>query len=132
MVLVLANMKPKPLVGYKSHGMVLCASNADHTVVEPLTVPEGAAVGERVMVDGFGGEPATANALTKKKIAPKVLQVRAASPPASRTRPRHTRAHAPLQDCTTDDACVVTYKGKPWTTSAGPIKSTTLTKAVIA
>lgn len=32
-VLVMANLKPRPLAGFNSNGMVVCASNADHTVV---------------------------------------------------------------------------------------------------
>lgn len=31
---------------------VLCASNEDHTVVEPLLPPEGAKIGERVTFSG--------------------------------------------------------------------------------
>jgi aminoacyl tRNA synthase complex-interacting multifunctional protein 1 len=45
-VLVMTNLKPRPLAGFNSNGMVVCASNADHTVVE-LLIPEGEA-GERV------------------------------------------------------------------------------------
>merc|ERR1712238_567821 len=33
-VVVLCNLKKRNLVGFPSHGMVLCASNADHTAVE--------------------------------------------------------------------------------------------------
>jgi methionine--tRNA ligase beta chain len=32
-VTVLCNLKPRPLKGITSHGMLLCASNADHTQV---------------------------------------------------------------------------------------------------
>lgn len=32
---------------------VLCASNEDHTVVEPITPPEGAKVGECVSFSGY-------------------------------------------------------------------------------
>lgn len=32
---------------------VLCASNGDHTVVEPITPPEGAKVGECVSFSGY-------------------------------------------------------------------------------
>lgn len=39
-VIVMANLKPRPLAGFMSNGMVVCASNADHTVVE-LLIPEG-------------------------------------------------------------------------------------------
>lgn len=34
MVVVVANLKEKPLVGYPSHGMVLCACKEDHSAVE--------------------------------------------------------------------------------------------------
>ena len=40
-------------------GMVLCASNEDHTKVEPLQVPEGCQVGERIKFEGAEGEPGT-------------------------------------------------------------------------
>lgn len=36
---------------------VLCASNATHDQVDPICPPEGAAVGERVTFEGYGGEP---------------------------------------------------------------------------
>lgn len=47
-VVVLANLKPRNMRGIKSAGMLLCASNSEHTEVEPLLPPEGAQVGERV------------------------------------------------------------------------------------
>lgn len=34
LVIVVANLKKKPLVGFPSHGMVLCACNEEHTAVE--------------------------------------------------------------------------------------------------
>ena len=34
LVVVVANLKEKPLVGYPSHGMVLCACKEDHSAVE--------------------------------------------------------------------------------------------------
>mmetsp|Transcript_24475 Transcript_24475/g.70244 ORF Transcript_24475/g.70244 Transcript_24475/m.70244 type:complete len:863 (+) Transcript_24475:138-2726(+) len=48
-LLVVANMKPAKLVGVVSSGMVLCAKNPEKKVVELLDVPEGLAVGERVL-----------------------------------------------------------------------------------
>lgn len=97
-VLVLANLKARKLVGFESHGMVLCASSSDGKVqfVEP---PEGAAIGERVMVDGFEGEPATENQIIKKKML-----------------------EAIFPDLKTNAVGVVTYKGVPLSTSAGPCK----------
>ncbi len=47
-VLVLCNLKPRNMRGIKSFGMVLAASNEEHTVVEPLAPPQGAQPGERV------------------------------------------------------------------------------------
>jgi tRNA-binding EMAP/Myf-like protein len=44
LVLVLANLKPRALVGFKSHGMVLCASNDAHTEVKFVDVPPSAQV----------------------------------------------------------------------------------------
>lgn len=54
---MLCNLKPAAMRGIKSQAMVLAASNADHTVVELVTPPEGAAVGERVTFPGYTGEP---------------------------------------------------------------------------
>ena len=93
-VIVLANLKDRNLVGFKSQvrvvcvcgvvgpnrgamdvgqGMVICASNADHTVVKLLEPPEGANVGDRVVFDGFEGrEPASASQVAKKKILEKL------------------------------------------------------------
>lgn len=40
-----------------SYGMVLCASDASHEAVEPVAVPEGVALGEKVTFEGFSGKP---------------------------------------------------------------------------
>jgi tRNA-binding EMAP/Myf-like protein len=50
-VIVMTNLKPRPLAGFNSNGMVVCASNPEHTKVE-LLVPEGA-IGERLYLDGL-------------------------------------------------------------------------------
>ncbi|GLI60505.1 hypothetical protein VaNZ11_002668 [Volvox africanus] len=69
-VIVLCNLKPRNMRGIKSNGMVLCASNDAHDVVEPLAPPAEAPVGERVY---FGEEgknqaaPAEPNRVQKKK-----------------------------------------------------------------
>ncbi|CAM9342609.1 unnamed protein product [Discosporangium mesarthrocarpum] len=70
-VVVLANLKPRSLGGFKSEGMVLCASNADHTEVKLVEPPPDVPVGSRVSVSGTEGEPATASQLGKKKILEK-------------------------------------------------------------
>ena len=71
-VLVLCNLKARSLGGFPSHGMVLCASNADHTGVEFAVPPEGAKVGERVVFEGYDGEPEPENKVAKKKIFDKL------------------------------------------------------------
>ena len=70
-VIALCNLKPRNMRGVKSDGMLLCASNSDHTAVEPLDPPAGAAPGARVVLAGTEGEapaPASANQVAKKKV----------------------------------------------------------------
>uniref|UniRef100_A0A7S4I3J1 glutamate--tRNA ligase n=1 Tax=Odontella aurita TaxID=265563 RepID=A0A7S4I3J1_9STRA len=77
MVLVLANLKARKMLGFPSHGMVLCASNEDHTEVKFVSPPVDAKVGERVTVPGFDfegeeGNPFAENKIGKKKIFEKL------------------------------------------------------------
>jgi len=77
MVLVLCNLKARKLVGFPSHGMVLCASNADHTDVRLVNPPIDAKIGERVTVPDFDfegeeGAPYAENKIGKKKIVEKL------------------------------------------------------------
>jgi len=60
-------------VGFPSHGMVLCASNHDHTQVEFVIPPESATIGERVSFEGYEGLPEPENKIAKKKILEGVL-----------------------------------------------------------
>eukprot|EP00979_Chaetoceros_neogracilis_P013168 scaffold3710_cov286-Chaetoceros_neogracile.AAC.25 len=76
-VLVLCNLKARKMLGFASHGMVLCASNADHTDVKFVNPPIDAKVGERVTIPGFefDGEaaaPMKENPMGKKKIFDKI------------------------------------------------------------
>ena len=67
-LLVVANLKAKNLVKFKSHGMVLCAADENNKVefVEP---PEGAAIGEVISFEGLPPTtPATASQVEKKKV----------------------------------------------------------------
>lgn len=67
-VLVVCNLKPAKLGGFPSNGMVLCASNEDRSTVAFVEPPDAAAVGERVLREGFGPvDPATSNQMKKKK-----------------------------------------------------------------
>ncbi|XP_019200340.1 PREDICTED: probable methionine--tRNA ligase [Ipomoea nil] len=99
LVVLITNMKPSKLRDVASEGMVLCASNDDHTVVEPLIAPEGAKVGECVSFSGHDGKPEDVLNPKKKqfdKIAVNLF---------------------------TDDNGVATFKGIPFMTSAGPCTS---------
>ena len=76
-VLVLCNLKERKMVGFPSHGMVLCASNADHTEVKFVNPPVDAKVGERVTVPDFDfegeeGQPYAENKVGKKKVFEKL------------------------------------------------------------
>ncbi|KAL8552357.1 hypothetical protein ACS0TY_001160 [Phlomoides rotata] len=51
-VVLITNVKPGKLRDVMSEGLVLCASNKDHTVVEPLIAPDGAKLGECVTFSG--------------------------------------------------------------------------------
>ena len=111
-VLILANLKPRNMRGIKSNGMLLCASDSEHTTVEPLSPPEGAVVGERVFF-GEGGEDqpdaALPNQLQKKKF---------------------WEACQPLLKTGADK--VAGFEGKTMMTSAGPVVTATLGDANIS
>jgi aminoacyl tRNA synthase complex-interacting multifunctional protein 1 len=100
LVLVLCNLKKRNLVGFPSHGMVLCASNADHTAVETVSPAADSVLGERVTFEGFDGEPEPENKIAKKKVFEKV------SP-----------------DLQTDATGQVVWKGVLAKTSAGVVKA---------
>lgn len=70
--IVVCNLKPRKLVGFKSHGMVLCASNvgADGAKekVEFLDPPAGARPGDRIVGEGLEVvAPLTPNRCDKTK-----------------------------------------------------------------
>ena len=100
-VVVLCNLKPAKVGGFRSSAMVLCAQSADGAKVELLEPPAEAAVGERITFAGCTGEPASANQMGKKKILKNVLP-----------------------DLATNDECVGCWQGKPFMTSKGPCTAT--------
>lgn len=108
-VLVLANLKARKLVGFPSHGMVLCASNDEDGKVQFIDPPADAEIGERVTVEGFDGEPATENQVIKKKML-----------------------EAIFPDLKTNGESVATYRGIPLMTSAGPCRAADLPNVPIA
>eukprot|EP00213_Chloropicon_mariensis_P002257 CAMPEP_0197473444 /NCGR_PEP_ID=MMETSP1309-20131121/4805_1 /TAXON_ID=464262 /ORGANISM="Genus nov. species nov., Strain RCC998" /LENGTH=273 /DNA_ID=CAMNT_0043012557 /DNA_START=13 /DNA_END=831 /DNA_ORIENTATION=+ len=98
-VVVILNLKPAKMRGIMSNGMVLCASNDDHTKVDPLRPPEGAAIGEKITFEGFSGEPIEV-INPKKKLLEKLFP-----------------------DLKTDADGVATYKGAVFKASTGVCKA---------
>ena len=104
-VLVLANLKPRNMRGIKL-GMLLCASNEEHTEVESSRRPRAPCLGSGCGSVAANGEtpepePATGNALQKKKIW-------------ERSQP----------DFATDADGAPSFRGIPFVTSAGPVTPT--------
>lgn len=95
-VLCLANLKPRTMRGVTSHGMLLCASNEDHSEVDPLAAPEGAPLGEVVTFEGHRSAPMA---------------------PGNRASKAFDRVAAELK---TDSDGVALYQDVKFETSAGP------------
>lgn len=106
-VCVLCNLKPATMRGIKSQAMVLAASNEDHTIVELVSPPEDAPIGERVTFPGFDGAPD--EVLNPKKKVWETVQ----------------------PDLYTTTDLVACYKGVPFTTSAGVCKVSSITRGSI-
>lgn len=70
-VLVVCNLKEAKLAGFKSNGMVLCASSDDKSEVKFVDPPADSQPGERVVCEGMVAEPATSNQMKKKKLMDK-------------------------------------------------------------
>eukprot|EP00474_Spongospora_subterranea_P009169 CRZ09627.1 hypothetical protein [Spongospora subterranea] len=66
-VCVLVNISASDVKGVPSSGLVLCASNADHTVVVPILPPKGVVPGDKVMFPGVN------NLANPEQIKPKKL-----------------------------------------------------------
>ncbi|EFJ45517.1 hypothetical protein VOLCADRAFT_121172 [Volvox carteri f. nagariensis] len=98
-VVVVCNLKPAKMRDIMSYGMVLCASDDAHGKVEPVIVPEGVPIGERLTVEGYLGSPPE-EINPKKKILERLFP-----------------------DMKTDEAGTPVYKGKPFMTSKGPLSS---------
>ncbi|MBA0841407.1 hypothetical protein Goarm_003898 [Gossypium armourianum] len=98
-VVLITNVKPGKLRDVMSEGLVLCASNEDHTKVEPLLPPEGAKPGECISFSGIDGKP-------EDVLNPKKKQLEKITP-----------------NLFTDEKGMATFKGIPFMTSAGPCTS---------
>mmetsp|Transcript_1912 Transcript_1912/g.2684 ORF Transcript_1912/g.2684 Transcript_1912/m.2684 type:complete len:240 (-) Transcript_1912:66-785(-) len=106
-LLVVSNLKAKNLVGFKSHGMVLCAAETKEDgseLVEFIEPPEGAPLGEVVTFEGLPNpEPFSASQVEKKKVF-----------------------QGCLEGMKTTDEGLAAWNGHVFMTSAGPCKSTTV------
>ncbi|KPA77994.1 Tyrosyl or methionyl-tRNA synthetase-like proteinhypothetical protein [Leptomonas pyrrhocoris] len=111
LVLVIANLEPRKIGGIPSAGMVMCASTGEdphnpasagqgERQVVLLDIPEGTAVGERVV---FAGHDMPYEPVLKKKLAKNFEEVM-------------------LEVCSNEEG-VVCWQGKPFMTSKGPIKA---------
>lgn len=109
-VIVFCNLKPKSLAGYMSHGMLLCASNDDHSKIELLIPPEGAKAGDPVTIEGIERKPAGEINLSK-----------------------HNNPWGKVEKLlTSDEGLTVTFDGKQLTTAGGIIKTKSLKAAHIS
>lgn len=106
-LLVVANLKKRNLLGFKSHGMVLCAAQTkdDGTEqVEFVEPPEGAKIGELVQFEGLPPTfPVSASQVDKKKVF-----------------------QACAEGMMTSEEGVATWNGHAFMTSAGPCKAKTI------
>lgn len=75
-VLVAANLKPRAMRGVMSEGMLLCASNDDHSVVDPLSPPAAAEVGALVTFAGHRSAPIAAGNRASKAFDRVVAELR--------------------------------------------------------
>jgi aminoacyl tRNA synthase complex-interacting multifunctional protein 1 len=70
-LIVVCNLKPRNLVGFKSNGMVLCAAKKNEETgvetVEFVDPPESAAIGERVIGEGLTNAAISPSQVDKKK-----------------------------------------------------------------
>lgn len=106
-ILVLKNLKPVAMRGIKSHAMVLCASNEDHSKVEFLVPPSSCKPGDAVFFPGH--EPSPEPMLNPKKKVWETCQ----------------------PEFTTRDDLVAVWNGIEFTTSSGVVKAPSISKASI-
>ena len=109
-LIVVCNLKKASLMGFSSYGMVLCAKSDDGKV-EFVTPPEGAAIGERILLEGVPScEPFSASQVKKYKVWEKLIAP-------------HLR---------TDANGVATWQGIPLVSSAGKLTVPSATNSPIS
>ncbi len=110
-LLVVSNLKAKNLVGFKSHGMVLCAAEEIDGVekVEFVEPPADAAIGEIITFDGLATpQPVSPNQVEKQKLFQVVME-----------------------DMKSTADCKASWKGQIFMTSAGPCTTKTIANGVL-
>jgi len=113
--MVFANLKPRPLkvAGIDSHGMVMFASNADRTAMEPARPPAGSKLGERIGLSD--GSIPNFSPDAQKQLNPKK---------------KHLEALLPLMKSNgKNEAC---YNGIPLKTSGGTVTVKSLSDCMIS
>lgn len=116
-VVIVSNLKARKMAGTASEGMLLCASKRDGeeeelSALNLVEAPEGAPIGERVVVeiaDEEHGDAATPNKVGKKKLYEKVA-------PELKTNGEGT----------------VCFKDSPFMTSAGPCTAKELPDSTVS
>ncbi|GFR44727.1 hypothetical protein Agub_g6053, partial [Astrephomene gubernaculifera] len=109
-VVLICNLKPAAMRGVQSQAMVLAATSQDGSKLELLEPPADAPLGERVTWPGYGGEGRT---------------------PDEQLNPKKKIFETVQPDFSTDASCVATYRGAPFTTSAGPVRVASIVGASI-
>jgi len=67
-ILVICNLKPRTMAGFKSHGMVFCAKSNDGQKVEFVDPPAACSPGDKVTFNGVEGEVMSPAQMNKFKV----------------------------------------------------------------
>lgn len=112
LVCVATNLKPRPMLGVTSHGMVMCASDSDKKRVELIEPPKDSELGERIVAEGFTDEAPDEEVNPGKK--------------------KNNPWTEMLDNLKTKNDRSATYKGEILTTKGGACRSATLADAAIS
>ncbi|CAM9110215.1 unnamed protein product [Ectocarpus sp. 6 AP-2014] len=104
MVVGLCNLPSRAMRGVASSGMLLCASNDDHSSVDPLSPPEGAKIGEIITFEGVLSAPAPPSSGASRAWSATMEGMKTA-------------------EATADGVGVAGWDGRPMLTSAGACTS---------
>ena len=108
-VVCVCNLKPRKMAGIESQAMVLCASDASKSALEFVAPPPDAAVGERIVWEGFPGQPETAKKMDKKKACESIQP-----------------------EFSTNADVVACWRGVPWKVASGAVCASSVKGGVIS